>query len=280
MLNYADKYIQSLKQGMYKNSACVDTSYAREVVADLQSFAALVRMECLNDMTLLHQDMNYAKNMQDSYEDFAEYCYDMLKQAFNATNEILSQCNQLFYDLRGKLNFEHTDICVASNYIVFNAFGQGNMLELYNFKRMTGIGMCYDMRMRQQTIVTNNVQEQMQSKFDNLVELADVIRCLRDASSIAQSIDAWSAIVNDKLADAKLQAMAAWNATYKAYKNDWFNVEFTKQNAATYCNLVLTTKKVYEMLHNRGKTKKLDYGIDHMKVLQLDYVNNSNFEFK
>ena len=73
--------------------------------------------------------------------------------------------------------------------------------------------------------------------------------------------------------------MAAWNATYRAYKQDWFNAEFTKQNAMTFCTLQ-SNKRFIELTCKLAKHKKFDYGLDHMKVLQLDYINNANFDFK
>lgn len=279
IMNYSDAYIQKLKQGMFKSSACVDTSYVRDVLSDLGSFSALVRMECLNDMTLLHQDIAYAKNMQESYENFADYCYDMLKQAYGASNECLSQSNQLFYKLQSELQLEHVDISIASGYIAFNLFGHGATLELMNFKRMTGIGLCYDLCMKQPTIVTSNVQEQLSPRLTCNIELAEVLQQLQSGGEVYKAIDAWSAIVNDKLQDAKRNAMPAWCATYNAYKADWFNVEFSKQNASTFCILTLTAKRLNETVCKLGKVRRLDYGLDFMKVLQLDYINNGNFNF-
>jgi hypothetical protein len=86
--------------------------------------------------------------------------------------------------------------------------------------------------------------------------------------------------VNEQYLLAKQNAAAAFNATYNAYKDAWFQQEFAKQTARIYCNLSLTKQNLTEVLYKTGKTKRVQYGTDAMKILQLDYLNNQNFEFK
>jgi hypothetical protein len=277
--NYADSYVQVLKSGMNRASAFADTSYIHSIIQELGQFSCLIRLECLNDMTMLHNDVGYARTMHESYESIGEYCYEMLKQAYDATNETLMHCNKLYYDLHSILQPEAIDISVATGYIAFNAFGNTAVLTLTNFKRMSGIGLCYDIQWQGRTIMTSNIQEQMSSKLKELQELAEVLRLLNDGGDFVDKIDAWSSIVNDKLVNAKIDAMAAWNATYNTYKKLWFNTEFTKQNAQIFCSLDIIKDKFVEAVCRQGKVHKIDYRQNHMQVLMLDYVNNANFDF-
>lgn len=278
MLEYASKYATRLKQGLLKHSTYVDADYMRDIIEDLGSFAPIIRMECLNDMTLLHTDTKIAGELKSMYTDFGDYCYDMLKTAYDATNETLLLCNQLYYDIVQVLSPEHIDVAVATNYIAFNAFGKGGTVELTNFKRLSGIGLCYDILVKQQGIATSNVQEKMQARLAYFAELGEVISQLNNETQLFQLIDKWSENVNDKLLDIKNNALPAWIATYYAY--NWQQLDLTKQNALTYCNLSVQPKKVVEALFNKGRSKRVDYGVDYAKVLQLDYLNNANFDFK
>lgn len=276
--NYADTYMQVLRNGMNKASSFADTGYVSSIMQELGHFSCLIRLECLNDMTMLHNDVAYARSMHDAYSTIGEYCYDMLKQAFDATNETLMQCNKLYYDLQRSLQPEHIDISVATNYIAFNAFGNSATLLLTDFKRMSGVGLCYDMQWQGKTICISSVQEHMSPRLIELQELSDVLRALHDAGDVVNCIDNWSAIVNDKLLTSKISAMAAWTIIFNTYKKLWSNIEFTKQNAQVFCNLSLTKDKFVESVFRQGRVKRFDYRQNYMQVLMLDYVNNANFD--
>lgn len=278
--NFAETYRSQMRKKLGGPYSYVDSAYIRDVLTDLDSFAACIKLECLTDMTMLHNDVQQAEIIKDAYETYGDYCLDVLKQAYNATNECLTLNNKLYYDLQNALQFEHVDIAVSSGYVAFNSFSGGATVELINFKRMTGLGLCYDIRMKQQQIITSNIQEKMQSKLINVIELSELLSQLHNESEVYQKLDAWSEVVNDKLLEHKIQALPAWNAVWNTYKEQWFQLELTKQNAVIYCSLSMLRSKFTEQLFRYGKTKRLDYGTDHNKVVQLDYFNNSNFEFK
>lgn len=279
ILAYADSYINGLRQSLVRTSAYIDESYVKDVLQQIGSFAALVRQECIYDMTLLHTDINAAKIEMDAYNDFGQYCFSKLYEAKKATDNALMLNNQLCYELSRFFDFDTTCIAVASNYIAFNLFDTGCTLELTNFKHMSGIGLCFDILLRQPPVCTTNIQERINAKLISFEDIAKVLASIRHEDKATQLIDDWSSIVNDKLQQIKLSCGPAWHATYQAYKAVWKRLELTKQNQQTYCCLSIQDGRFTESLIHLGRIRRLDYGANHMSAINLDYINDSNFKF-
>ena len=277
---YAEQYIQRLRQGSTKLNLTIDAGYLRDVISELGNFAALLRIEGLNDIGLLYEDMHYAETEQSQFESFGDYCYELMHEAFDKTNICLSANNELHAKLSKVIDKNQIDINVATNYIAFNMFGSGNILELTNFRRATGIGLCYDINLRQTPILTSNIQEEFTPKLDKLIIIAEILSMLKNHAAIFNDIDEWSAQVNDKAIEGKIAALPAWNATYQTYKEAWNLVEFTKQNASTFCTMSIVKENFTEQLFKAGKIKHFNYGKDFRTLLNLDYINYLNFDFK
>lgn len=276
--NWSKLYAKNLILGL-KTTSYIDKGYAEQVLSTLDTFAPVIRQICLTDMHAFHLDTTLAMGLRDDYDSFGDYCYDMLTSAYNATNECISLNAKLYHELQAILNHEYSDLSVSSNYIAWNVFSGTATLTLTSFRRASGLGLCYDISLRNQLLQVSNIQEKMQPKLAYLTEVSEVIDALRNETKVHELIDSWSMTVNDKLVQAKNNAELAWLSTYECYKNTWIDMSFIKQISNTVCTLNVKRGRVDEVMHRLGKTKTANWQQMVQMVIHLDYFNMSNVKF-
>lgn len=276
--DYARMYGRKILEQLHCTSSYVDPQYAKDTINGLDTFAACIRKQCLHDMSVFKQDVAAGFRLLDDYESFGDYAYEMLKQCFDATNEVLSCNNKLQTELRSKLHIDISDLSVTSNFIGLNVFSGIAKLELRNFQFMNGVGLSYDMHLLGKTVQTMNVVERIRPQLKYYVELAAFIEAL-EFDDVKNLLIEWTTLANGPLLQKKLSADLAWHVTYACMKQAIDNAAFNKQVGYSLCSMHSADSHFTETLYCNGVTKTVDWGIDRAKMLQLDYINNLNFQF-
>lgn len=269
--NYADKHASQLL-AVTKRTGYLDRAYMRSMLNDLGGFATLVRLEALADQQAMQYDISYATRMQEQYGNVQDYCYDQLSQCYDATNEVLHQCNALLTDLSDATGLRN--LSVASDCIAIGLLGNAQAI-LSNFCVMPGLGLCYDISVRCGHVITSKAMELVQSKLNDMQSVAKFLQAI-EQPELADKLASWHAIVNESLATAKGQAVPAWLLLYKASSPSWGVSHWSKLNGHMHCELSLSNELVSERLSSGGKTRSMDYGSQHDKVVLLDYINFMN----
>lgn len=267
-------------ESLLKTAAFIDTSYLKTTLRELDTFAPAIRKNCMNDITMLHQDISGATNLQDAYDSFGEYCYEMLKSGFSASNLCLQENNKLASDIHKIFGFEASDIAISSDFIGFNTFSKHSRLILTNFRVINGRGLLYNVNFDGGGRVnTNNIREFNQSEFVNLIEMSSVIEEIQnEESELNRLFEDWAKKLN-VLSERKEHSRLAWYSMYKAYRDNWGEVHLRKQIKDVYCTMIIKDKHCHEVLHRSGKNNTVDWGTDTSIIPVLDYLNQSNFEF-
>lgn len=277
--NYGKKFLSDLQCVSF-----IDSSFAQSIVREIDTFAPILRMQCLNDATTLHNDLKIAKQLQNDYDSFGDFCYDMLHDCFDASNQCMQLNNKLAQDINDLTNLQVSDLAVASNFVGWNTFSKQAKLILTNFRSVAGIGQTYDISFNAHGtsgIQTNNVQEQISPQLSRIIEISEILSMIQsNDSKLNMLLREWSSWVNDKLAEHKEQSIVAWQCTYETYKSEWFDIQFRKQIKDIYCTLSIKNGRVTELLHRYGKSNHVDWGTNVNVVPKLDYLNITNLKFE
>lgn len=276
---WSQTYASKLLHALTTTSTYIDSAYAQQVIHTLGTFCPVIRMQCLHDMQMFHIDTAAAVRMQEDYTSFGEFCYEMLYDAYLASNECMALNNQLYADIDNMFVFEVSDLSIASNYIALNIFSNTAILTLSNFRRLTGLGLCYDMQSKV-NLQGTNVQENVMPKFKYLTEIANFADALQNNVQLQTLLDNWSDAVNDRLSQRKANAELAWHVTFECFKAKWGQPEFVKQVKHTICTMRIVKDRFEENLHRLGINKQVCWFKDDLKIVQLDYVNMLNFTFE
>lgn len=276
---YGRNYARKL-ESLLKTAAFVDTSYLKTTLRELDTFAPTIRKQCMNDITMLHQDVAGATSLQDAYDSFGDYCYEMLKSGFSASNFCLQENNTLASEIYKIFGFEATDIAISSDFVGFNTFSKRAKLTLSNFRVINGRGLLYNVNFGGGgNIATNNIREFNQSEFVNFIEISRVIEEIQnEGSELNRLFEEWAKKLN-VLSERKEHARLAWYSMYKAYRDKWGEVHLRKQIKDVYCTMIIKDKHCQEVLHRSGRNNLVDWGTDTSIIPVLDYLNQSNFEF-
>jgi hypothetical protein len=275
--DWSKVYAKSLLQSFATVKTIIDIEFAKSAIESLDTFAPVINKACINDMNAFHSDLSRASSLQEDYDSFGQYCYEILKQAYAATNETMSLNTKLHYDLESMHNFVNSDVTVATGFVAYNYFSGIGTLLLTDFKNMSGIGLTFNMSLQAKSIQVNNIQEQMLSKLNYYSEIGNVIHSLNTKDVIFDKLRDWSYVVNETLIKSKQMSELAWQCTYQAYKGIWLEMSLTKLSKNTVCNMSVKSGRLLETVHQKGRTKTVNFGTDIVKVMQLDYFNNLNF---
>jgi hypothetical protein len=114
-------------QKLLTNNVYFDKSFIEHALETLSTFSLYMSVESTNDLYKFNKELKEAQALSNDYDSYGEYCYDMLKNAFTATNDCLNANAVLKNDLAKVLDFDRSMFNIASHYISYDIMKQEHL---------------------------------------------------------------------------------------------------------------------------------------------------------
>lgn len=280
MQTYIQQYKKQLRVAMLSSKSS-DIGYFDDMISKYDSFACVISKSALLDAELFQNELKLAAMLQESNESFEHYCYDSLKNCLQNTNECIVCHNNLITELTKTFQDNTLQIAVATDYVGFNTFKRSNIV-LTNFKKLPAIGLSFAIASAVKQHQSTLIAEISDNSFEELLALQPIYEQLQKDSILYQLLENWYDTYI-KFDIAKADAKLAWFHTYAAYAKQWYKPAFIKQAKYIYCSLTVNNAKselsIDEQLTFKGRNRKICFGNDINKVIELDYFNSANVQF-